>query len=379
MRNHSLLLWVLLVVDGVFGAAKVKSVLVMVSDSLTLNTNDTETQGADELEWRIQGDKTFIAQIDKEHTTISVPGNEEAPFRGRLKLDEKTGSLTITNIKSTDSRVYELKIKSRADIIYNTFSVTVHEKVKSISVMEGDSVTLHTGVTEIQRNDRIKWMFGDKDTPVADFNGPVDGRNIHLNSQTGDLTITNIQTHQSGVYKVELSTSIMNLHRELHIAVDKVESISLMEGYSVTLHTDVEVQRNDQIQWKFGDQGISIANLNGPVDANWRNIHLNRQTGNLTIRNIRSDQSGVYKVEVNTSIVSLHREFSVVVVPGLSLAAVAGIVVAVVLPMAAAAVAGVVYHRHKISKLESRRDANAGEGTGSDVLLKDKPENNSSS
>ncbi len=30
--------------------------------------------------------------------------------------------------------------------------------VKSVSVMEGDSVTLHTGVSEIQRDDVITWF-----------------------------------------------------------------------------------------------------------------------------------------------------------------------------------------------------------------------------
>ncbi len=39
--------------------------------------------------------------------------------------------------------------------------------VESVSVMEGDSVTLHTGVTEIQRDDQIVWKFEDQVIPIS--------------------------------------------------------------------------------------------------------------------------------------------------------------------------------------------------------------------
>ncbi len=50
--------------------------------------------------------------------------------------------------------------------------------------MEGDSVTLHTGVSEIQRDDVIRW-FEDQGAIIADLNCAVDERwsNIHLNNQ----------------------------------------------------------------------------------------------------------------------------------------------------------------------------------------------------
>ncbi len=56
-----------------------------------------------------------------------------------------------------------------------------------------------------------------------------------------------------------------------------------------------------------------VNGLNSPVDARWRNIHLNDQTRDLVISNIRSDQSGVYKVEINTISMVLHRKFRIAV------------------------------------------------------------------
>ncbi len=46
--------------------------------------------------------------------------------------------------------------------------VAVTDVVESVSVMEGDSVTLHSNVTEIQKDDVIQW-FGDQGTLIADL------------------------------------------------------------------------------------------------------------------------------------------------------------------------------------------------------------------
>ncbi len=45
--------------------------------------------------------------------------------------------------------------------------VAVTDDVQSVSLMEGDSVTLQTGVTKVQRDDQILWKFGDQGTLIA--------------------------------------------------------------------------------------------------------------------------------------------------------------------------------------------------------------------
>ncbi len=88
--------------------------------------------------------------------------------------------------------------------------------VFSDSVMEGDSVTLHTDLTEIHEDDDITWTFGvEKDLIVKIrtekkilfvFDGP-DGRfrdRLKLDKQTGSLTITNITTEHAGLYDLEI-------------------------------------------------------------------------------------------------------------------------------------------------------------------------------
>ncbi|XP_016326150.1 SLAM family member 5-like isoform X2 [Sinocyclocheilus anshuiensis] len=84
-----------------------------------------------------------------------------------------------------------------------------------LSVMEGDSVTLNTDVTEVQKNDLILWLFqiNNSDTRIAEIHKQVFdmyesnktfGDRLHMDSRTGALTIRNIRTEHSGLYKLTI-------------------------------------------------------------------------------------------------------------------------------------------------------------------------------
>ncbi len=100
-----------------------KSVSVNKGDSVTLHTDLTEVHEDDVIQWR-HGD-TCVAEINKTVTQSSTCDGDAAGFRDRLKLDHQTGSLTITNTRTTDSGLYELKIISSRRTINQRFTVTV--------------------------------------------------------------------------------------------------------------------------------------------------------------------------------------------------------------------------------------------------------------
>ncbi|XP_059425170.1 uncharacterized protein LOC132159620 isoform X5 [Carassius carassius] len=86
---------------------------------------------------------------------------------------------------------------------------------------------------------------------------------------------------------------------------DEVKSVSVMEGDSVSLNTDVKVQRDDQILWMFGPKETRIAEIhrqNLYIDATntifENRLQMDNQTGSLTIRNIRTEHSGLYKLQI---------------------------------------------------------------------------------
>ncbi|KTF95560.1 hypothetical protein cypCar_00048162, partial [Cyprinus carpio] len=83
---------------------------------------------------------------------------------------------------------------------------------ESVSVMEGDPVTLHTGLHKMMYEDVIQWMFGYKSIAkicVTDgritVNYVLNGRfrdRLKLDKQTGSLTITNTRSEHTGVYEL---------------------------------------------------------------------------------------------------------------------------------------------------------------------------------
>ncbi|XP_056098500.1 SLAM family member 9-like [Rhinichthys klamathensis goyatoka] len=86
---------------------------------------------------------------------------------------------------------------------------------------------------------------------------------------------------------------------------DEVKSVSVTEGDSVTLNTDVQVQRDDHILWMFGPQETRIAEIhrqNIYIDGTdiifEKILQMDNQTGSLTIRNIRTEHTGLYKLQI---------------------------------------------------------------------------------
>ncbi|XP_077081822.1 SLAM family member 5-like [Siphateles boraxobius] len=109
---------------GVFGVDEVKSVSVTEGESVTLNS-DTEIQTDDMITWRTVQNNNLIAKIKENNNKTDFPDER---FRDRLKLDEKTGSLTIMNIRTTDSGLYRV-ISSRSKTPLYTFNLTVYARL----------------------------------------------------------------------------------------------------------------------------------------------------------------------------------------------------------------------------------------------------------
>ncbi|KAK7126573.1 hypothetical protein R3I94_017915 [Phoxinus phoxinus] len=103
------------------------------------------------------------------------------------------------------------------------------DETETISVMEGDSVTLHTGVTGIQEHLQILWTFrlNSSETRIAQIleriiydsgdNERFRGR-LKIVERTGSLTITNINRLHSGLYKLQVINEGVK-HRSFNIAV----------------------------------------------------------------------------------------------------------------------------------------------------------------
>ncbi|XP_077082126.1 uncharacterized protein LOC143735768 isoform X2 [Siphateles boraxobius] len=286
-----------------------ESVIGMEGYSVSLNP-DTEMKDEDVILWRFGYENTFIAEINKRANRITVYDDVlDGRFRDRLKLDNQTGSLTITNTTTEHAGYYLLKINSEIkSFILHVFIL--------VSVMEGDSIVIYSDLTEMKDDDEIQWTFGDKMTLIAEINkradritvydDVLDGRfrdRLKLDNQTGSLTIRNTTTEHTGYYMLEI-----NSERKFFIltVIDEVKSVSVMEGDSVSLNSDLsEIKRHDQMLWRFKNTiiaeiykwGNRFTVYDDVLDGRFRDrLKLDNQTGSLTITNTTTEHAGDYEL-----------------------------------------------------------------------------------
>ncbi|KAG1946360.1 hypothetical protein F2P79_013826 [Pimephales promelas] len=259
-----------------------------------------------------------------------------------------------------------------------------------VSVMEGDSVTLHTGV-QTNQQDRIRWYYNDiriaqinrdQSKICTDVQCNEDTERfrdrLKLDHQTGSLTIMNITNTHSGEYQLQISSGSSDSDNTFNVILygvsaaerDTIKRKTVMEGESVILYTGVIRNLNDSVTWYFNE--ILIAEISDEprknctddqCDERFRDrLELDHQTGSLIITHTRTEDSGEYKLQINNSRFSIFKSFSVFVTavpdPGLSSAAVGGICAAVILLVAAAAAAGIYCFNWKSRKRKARLKGN---------------------
>ncbi|XP_050950437.1 SLAM family member 9-like [Labeo rohita] len=96
----------------------------MEGDSVTLKTDVTEICEGDTIQWQYGAENSIVAKM-KKAKQITFTYNTDMRFRDRLKLDNQTGSLTITNITTEHAGYYQLEI-SGANLALKTFNVSVY-------------------------------------------------------------------------------------------------------------------------------------------------------------------------------------------------------------------------------------------------------------
>ncbi|KAK7126581.1 hypothetical protein R3I94_017921 [Phoxinus phoxinus] len=113
---------------------------------------------------------------------------------------------------------------------------------------------------------------------------------------------------------------------------DEEKSVSVTEGETVTLNTDVKAQRDNQILWVYrhGSSEIRIAEIYKQIidmfDSNVTfgdRLQMDSQTGSLIIRNLRTTDSGLYKLIIFSRNIT-QKSFSVTVYAPLQIPVITG-------------------------------------------------------
>ncbi|KAK7136774.1 hypothetical protein R3I93_016971 [Phoxinus phoxinus] len=121
-------MWLLGGVSGV-DADETEMISVIEGESVTLHTGVTEIGLQERLQilwtFRLNSSETRIAEIYKPIMSSIYVSSDNERFRGRLKIDEKTGSLTITNINRLHSGLYKVQVINEG-VKHRSFNIAVY-------------------------------------------------------------------------------------------------------------------------------------------------------------------------------------------------------------------------------------------------------------
>ncbi|XP_043079805.1 SLAM family member 8-like [Puntigrus tetrazona] len=334
---------------GVFGVDSVKSVLE--GDSVTLNSNLTQIKSDDVVMWKYEN--ILMAKINgKDKKSRVYNESAEGRFRGRLKLDQ-TGSLIITNTRTTDSGLYKVSSKNSG---INIFRLTVYAHLPvpviigdssqnsssssssscsllcsavnvghvTLSWYKGNSLLSSIGVSDLSTILALHLECLD-DSYSCVVNNPIRNQTTHLNHTelchpcsdcihccgSTEAVIRLALSALVGVATVAvLVYEVFNKREDnRHCCVfgaDEVKTVSARKGESVTLNSGVtEAHKYFLIQWTFGSTRIAEVNrfkqtnsTYGGPDERFRDRLMLDQTGSLTVTDTRTADSGLYKLTI---------------------------------------------------------------------------------
>uniref|UniRef100_A0A8C1ZWE4 Ig-like domain-containing protein n=1 Tax=Cyprinus carpio TaxID=7962 RepID=A0A8C1ZWE4_CYPCA len=197
---------------------------------------------------------------------------------------------------------------------------------ESVSVMEGDSVTLHTDVTKIQEDEDILWKFGNEKSLIAQIKREKqifpDERfrdRLKLDRQTGSLIITNITTQQAGLYEVKISgakrtTKTFSVSVYARLPTPKITRDSSSSQQNCSLVCSVLNVGHVTLSWYKGNSllsSISVSDLSISLSLTLEVEYQDKNSYSCVINNPISNQTTHLN---NTQICHIHSGTILVIV-----------------------------------------------------------------
>ncbi|XP_059424819.1 SLAM family member 9-like [Carassius carassius] len=182
--------------------------------------------------------------------------------------------------------------------------------LESVSVLEGDSVTLDSGLTEIMDEDLILWRFGSENTLIAQidilagsiilYDDVPDGRfrdRLKVDHQTGSLIITNTRTEHTGLYQMQSNSvrkrfslsvyarlSVPNITRDCSSSSSSQQNCSLLCSVVNVGHVTLSWYKGNSLLSSISVSDLSIS-LSLPLEVEYQDKNSYSCVINNPIRN----------------------------------------------------------------------------------------------
>ncbi|XP_073793314.1 uncharacterized protein isoform X2 [Danio rerio] len=194
---------------------------------------------------------------------------------------------------------------------------------ESVSVMEGDSVTLNPNISVIPKNhEDVTWKFGAENSVIAKisnknlffsiFDNVLGGRfkdRLKVDHQTRSLTITNTTNEHAGIYKIEIdgekltTTSFtVSVNARLPVPVLTFNSSQCSSSqYICSVLCSVVNVRSVSLSWYKGNSvlsSISVSDLSISLSLPLEVEYQDNNTYSCVINNTISNQTT--HLDINT-------------------------------------------------------------------------------
>uniref|UniRef100_A0A8C9W3Z1 Ig-like domain-containing protein n=1 Tax=Scleropages formosus TaxID=113540 RepID=A0A8C9W3Z1_SCLFO len=305
-------------------------------DTVTLHTGVTDVQKDSQILWYSgSGIEDLIAQLINGATQTDI--NER--FRDRLELDTQTGSLTIRNLNTSDSGVYRVhRVKGKLPL-GQFFLNSLHPELVSKprtrtrqqdTEVQSSSCRLLCSV-ENDRDVTLSWTRGkemlnqtssphlnttlslhldieeqDNDTYSCVSSNPVSEESLQVNHVISVVSAKFSDVALCCLYAKLCTTFVLIFNYTWMLCAVGAQETTMRrrERDTVTLHTGVtDVQKDSVILWYFrsGVDDLIAQFIKGETETDFDErfrdrLELDTQTGSLTIRNLNTSDSGVYRV-----------------------------------------------------------------------------------
>ncbi|XP_031439272.1 uncharacterized protein LOC105913049 [Clupea harengus] len=214
--------------------------------------------------------------------------SEYLKFKGRIKLDIKTGAVTITNLTKDDSGLYDAEVIIRGKLINLKHRVEVTDPVTKAKVTCLSNATLHCEA----EGDSLDYSWSGPGLQTAEMRGQT-GPQISKENQ--DAVYTCVVNNPVGDSSVTYHAS------DCFTSGASSKTINAATNGIVTIQPLVEGEIED-ILWKHkGNKMVEWDNTAVIVREYLTfkgRIKLDVKTGDVTIQNLTKDDSGLYYAEV---------------------------------------------------------------------------------